>query len=58
MEANNIGTEQFVRDIDIIKSCQAQGGTWEQAQLRGADLSDALSPYPVDYFLADCLGQE
>ena len=45
----NCGPEQyrdgeFCRDIEIIKSCKAQGGTWEQAQLRGADLADALNP--------------
>ena len=28
--------------VPIIKKCEAQGGKWEQVQLRGANLSDAF----------------
>ncbi|MBR6412863.1 MAG: hypothetical protein IKS41_06880 [Alphaproteobacteria bacterium] len=30
--------------IEIIKICEEQGGQWEQAQLRGAHISEALEP--------------
>lgn len=30
--------------VPVIRSCKEQGGTWEQVQLRGIPLSDALNP--------------
>ena len=30
--------------VEIIRICEEQGGHWEQAQLKGAQLSDAFKP--------------